>query len=172
MLEERRHPYTPQQIRLMFPVLTEVECLMVADIEERFPRWHVWPRGLPADPCLAGAPEFHVHERPGDVEAGGHAGGDDELDQRELLLMAGAAVTRFSFTCPEPGDLAWLQSRWRHRWDLGWDDEYVAVSKDGGTTVFAPTADAMNQALKLDGGIRLLREMTAPGRPGRAERLR
>jgi hypothetical protein len=43
--------------------------------------------------------------------------------------MAGAAVTRFSFTCPEPGDLAWLQSRWRHGWDLGWDDEYVAVSK-------------------------------------------
>ena len=43
MLEERRHPYTPQQIRLMFPVLTEVECLMVAGIEERFPRWHVWP---------------------------------------------------------------------------------------------------------------------------------
>lgn len=38
MLEERRQPYTPQQIRLLFPVLTEVECLMVADIEERFPR--------------------------------------------------------------------------------------------------------------------------------------
>jgi hypothetical protein len=43
VLEERRQPYTSQQIRLMFPVLTEVECLMVADIEERFPRWHVWP---------------------------------------------------------------------------------------------------------------------------------
>lgn len=43
MLEERRQPYTPQQIRLMFPVLTEVECLMVAHMEERFPRWHVWP---------------------------------------------------------------------------------------------------------------------------------
>jgi hypothetical protein len=43
VLEERRQPYTPQRIRLMFPVLTEVECLMVADIEERFPRWHVWP---------------------------------------------------------------------------------------------------------------------------------
>jgi hypothetical protein len=43
VLEERRHPYTPEQIRLMFPVLTEVECLIVADIEERFPRWHVWP---------------------------------------------------------------------------------------------------------------------------------
>jgi hypothetical protein len=86
--------------------------------------------------------------------------------------VAGAAVTRFPFTCPEPGDLAWLQSRWRHGWDLGWDDEYVAVSKDGGTTVFAPTADAMNQALKLDRGIRLLREITRPGRPGRADRLR
>jgi hypothetical protein len=46
------------------------------------------------------------------------------------------------------------------------------VSKDGGITVFAPTADAMNQALKLDGGIRLLREMTAPEWPGRADRLR
>jgi hypothetical protein len=46
------------------------------------------------------------------------------------------------------------------------------VSKDGGVTVFAPTADAMNQALELDGGIRLLREMTGPGRPGRADRLR
>jgi hypothetical protein len=43
VLEERRQPYTPQQIRLMFPVLTEVECLMVANIEEWFPRWHVWP---------------------------------------------------------------------------------------------------------------------------------
>jgi hypothetical protein len=43
VLEERRQPYTPQRIRLMFPVLTEVECLMLADIEERFPRWHVWP---------------------------------------------------------------------------------------------------------------------------------
>lgn len=43
MLEERRHPYTPEQIHLMFPVLTAVECLMVADIEVRFPRWHVWP---------------------------------------------------------------------------------------------------------------------------------
>jgi hypothetical protein len=86
--------------------------------------------------------------------------------------VAGAAVTRFSFTGPEPGDLAWLQSRWRQEWDLGWDDEYVAVSKDGGTTVFAPTADAMNQALKLDRGIRLLREMTGPRRPGRADRLR
>lgn len=81
-------------------------------------------------------------------------------------------MTRFSFTCPEPGGLAWLQSRWRHGWDLGWDDEYVAVSKDGGITVFARTADAMNQALKLDGGIRLLREMTAPEWPGRADRLR
>ncbi len=81
-------------------------------------------------------------------------------------------MTRFSFICPEPGDLAWLQSRWRQEWDLGWDDEYVAVSKDGGTTVFAPTADAMNQALKVDRGIRLLREMTRPRRPGRADRLR
>jgi hypothetical protein len=43
VLEERRQPYTPQQVRLIFPVLTEVECLTVADIEERFPRWHVWP---------------------------------------------------------------------------------------------------------------------------------
>jgi hypothetical protein len=86
--------------------------------------------------------------------------------------VAGAAVTRFSLSCPEPGDLAWLQSRWRQEWDLGWDDEYVAVSKDGGTTVFAPTADAMNQALKLDRGIRLLREMGGPRRPGRADRLR
>jgi len=32
--------------------------------------------------------------------------------------------------------------------------------------------DAMNQALKLDRGIRLLREMTGPRRPGRADRLR
>jgi hypothetical protein len=81
-------------------------------------------------------------------------------------------VTCFSFTCPEPGDLAWLQSRWRQEWDLGWDDEYVAVSKEGGVTVFAPAADAMNQALKLDCGLRLLREMAGPGRLGRTDGLR
>jgi hypothetical protein len=27
----------------MFPVLTKVECLVVAGVEERFPRWHAWP---------------------------------------------------------------------------------------------------------------------------------
>jgi hypothetical protein len=26
VLEERRQPYTPQQVRLMFPVLTEVDA--------------------------------------------------------------------------------------------------------------------------------------------------
>jgi hypothetical protein len=79
-------------------------------------------------------------------------------------------VTR-SFPCPEPGDLACLQARWQE-WDLGWDDEYVAVRKDGGITVFAPTADAMDQALELDRGIRLPRELADPGRPGRTDRLR
>jgi hypothetical protein len=81
-------------------------------------------------------------------------------------------VTWFSFTCPEPGDLAWLQSRWPQEWDLGWDDEYVAVSKEGGITVSAPTADAMNQTLKLDRGLRLLGEMAGPGRLGRTDGLR
>ena len=56
--------------------------------------------------------------------------------------------------------------------DLGCDGEYVAVSKDGGFTVFAPATDAMNQTLKLDHGIRLLSEMAGPGRPGRTDRLR
>jgi hypothetical protein len=46
------------------------------------------------------------------------------------------------------------------------------VSKDGGITVSAPTADAMNQTLKLDHGIRLLCEMAGPGWPGRTDRLR
>jgi hypothetical protein len=78
----------------------------------------------------------------------------------------------FSLTCPEPGDLTWLQARWRQEWDLGWDEEYVAVSRDGGVTVFAPTADAMNQALQLDRGMKVLREIAGPGRPGRPDRLR
>jgi hypothetical protein len=63
----------------------------------------------------------------------------------------------FSLTGTDPGDLAWLQARWRQEWDLGWDDEYVAVHRGGGATIFAPTADAMNQTLKLDRGMRLLR---------------
>ena len=64
----------------------------------------------------------------------------------------------FSLTCPDPGDLAWLQARWRQEWDLGWDEEYVAVHRASGATIFAPTADGMNQTLKLDRGMRLLRE--------------
>lgn len=61
----------------------------------------------------------------------------------------------FSLTCPDPGDLAWLQARWRQEWDLGWDEEYVAVHRAGGATIFAPTAGTMNQTLKLDRGMRL-----------------
>lgn len=67
-------------------------------------------------------------------------------------------MTWFPLTCPGPGDLAWLQARWRGEWDLGWDEEYVAVSRHGGVTVFAPTADAMNQTLKFDRGLRRLRQ--------------
>lgn len=43
MLEERRSPYTPEQVGILFPVLTEVECHIVSGIEERFPGWSVWP---------------------------------------------------------------------------------------------------------------------------------
>jgi hypothetical protein len=49
-------------------------------------------------------------------------------------------------------------ARWRHERDLGWHEEYVAVRREGGVTVFAPTAEAMNQALKLERGMRLLGE--------------
>jgi hypothetical protein len=61
-------------------------------------------------------------------------------------------------TGAEPGELAWLPARWWQDWDLGWDEECVAVHRAGGAMVFAPAAGTMNQALKLDRGMRLLGE--------------
>lgn len=43
MLEQRRNPSTPEQVGILFPVLTEVECRIVSDLESRFPGWSVWP---------------------------------------------------------------------------------------------------------------------------------
>jgi hypothetical protein len=36
-------PYTAGEVKILYPALTEVECLLVAGVEERFPGWHVWP---------------------------------------------------------------------------------------------------------------------------------
>ena len=61
MLEPRR-PYTYEQLKVLYPVLTEVECRIVADIEQRYRFWEVWPhldyrrlrsgtRAAPSPPC-------------------------------------------------------------------------------------------------------------------------
>jgi hypothetical protein len=42
-LEERETPYTPDEVKTLYPALTEIEYIIVARIEERFPRWHLWP---------------------------------------------------------------------------------------------------------------------------------
>lgn len=41
--EERDKPYTADEVMTLFPVLTEVECLIVSRLEERFLGWHIWP---------------------------------------------------------------------------------------------------------------------------------
>jgi hypothetical protein len=43
LLEERAKPYTAEEVAILYPVLSEIECAMVARIEERFPGWHIWP---------------------------------------------------------------------------------------------------------------------------------
>lgn len=42
MLEPRR-PYTHDQVKMLYPVLSEVECRIVAEIEQRYRFWEVWP---------------------------------------------------------------------------------------------------------------------------------
>jgi hypothetical protein len=43
MLGEPRPPYTHEQVKILYPFLTEVECRIVADIERRWRFWEVWP---------------------------------------------------------------------------------------------------------------------------------
>lgn len=42
MLEARR-PYTHEQVKTLYPMLGEVECRIVADIEQRYRFWEIWP---------------------------------------------------------------------------------------------------------------------------------
>ena len=42
---ERERPYTHEEVKTLYPVLTEVEARMVAHIEQHHtnPQWQVWP---------------------------------------------------------------------------------------------------------------------------------
>jgi hypothetical protein len=42
MLGHRR-PYTHEEVKQLYPVLTEVECRIVSGIEHRYRHWTVWP---------------------------------------------------------------------------------------------------------------------------------
>jgi hypothetical protein len=42
MLGSRR-PYTHEEVKQLYPMLTEVECRIVSDIEHRYRQWTVWP---------------------------------------------------------------------------------------------------------------------------------
>ena len=55
-----------------------------------------------------------------------------------------------------------LRDRWGEHYNIGWDQEFVAGWRQGGATVFAPTADALQRALEFDMGVRLDR-MTGKG---------
>ena len=36
-------PYTHEEVKQLYPMLTEVECRIVSDIEHRYRHWTVWP---------------------------------------------------------------------------------------------------------------------------------
>jgi hypothetical protein len=40
---EPRPPYTHDQVKILYPVLTEVECRIVANIEQKYKWWEVYP---------------------------------------------------------------------------------------------------------------------------------
>jgi hypothetical protein len=38
-----RRPYTHEQVKVLYPVLSEVECRIVSHIENRFRWWEIYP---------------------------------------------------------------------------------------------------------------------------------
>jgi hypothetical protein len=47
-----------------------------------------------------------------------------------------------------------LRDHWGEVYEIGWDEEFVADSRDGRVSIFAPTAEALLEAMRLDYLIR------------------
>ncbi len=54
-----------------------------------------------------------------------------------------------------------LMSRWGMDYEIGWDEEFVAVARDGGLAAFSQTADGMHKVLMWNAMLRL----AGPGQP-------